>query len=97
MKLGLVESSYEIDAESSTDVLIRVNTFSPNSARASCETCVDKFLYYSNDETRINTLKFGETESQKTESNQSNDQQRKTKISFEICPLLMMADMMDEF
>ena len=58
----------------------------------------DKFLYYSNDETRIKTLKMnGDPEAIKKEgiANMVSTDQRKTRISFELYPDTILEDLME--
>ena len=83
------------------NVIIQVETFYPNTCSYDNDESVnDAFLYYSNDDSRLNTLKLRIDESEEDVTNaviDQSQQQRKTKISFEISPLLMMADLLDEF
>ena len=54
----------------------------------------DAFLYYSNDEIRIKTLKLEEVDV--TSVNEEMSQQRKTRISFELDPMLILGDELEE-
>lgn len=80
-------------------IMIQVDTFCPNTSRFSSYNKLDKndaFLLYSDDEIRLDTLKSGSSSSSSVESSAepSKKKLRKTKISFEISPLLMMTDVM---
>ena len=55
---------------------------------------VDAFLFYSNDEIRIKTLKLEEVDV--TSVNEEMSQQRKTRISFELDPMLILGDKLEE-
>ena len=52
----------------------------------------DAFLHYSNDETRMNTLMMKETP--KYQRQQRVTQERKTRISFEVHPSLILEDLL---
>ena len=54
----------------------------------------DAFLYYSNDEIRIKTLKLKEVDI--TSVSEDMSQQRKTRISFELDPMLILGDELEE-
>ena len=56
----------------------------------------DAFLYYSNDEVRIRVLKLQEPTDAESTSIEMSRHERKTRLSFELDPLLMMEDMMEE-
>ena len=63
----------------------------------------DAFLYYSNDEIRLKTLKLEEGSSSAVDtrttskaSSSSRQYERKTRISFEVDPLLVLGDDLDE-
>ena len=58
-----------------------------------CHKSDDAFLYYSNDEIRIKTLKLQEVD---TATNaKPSRQERKTRISFELDPMLILEDELD--
>eukprot|EP00585_Thalassiosira_rotula_P010710 CAMPEP_0196133406 /NCGR_PEP_ID=MMETSP0910-20130528/2645_1 /TAXON_ID=49265 /ORGANISM="Thalassiosira rotula, Strain GSO102" /LENGTH=143 /DNA_ID=CAMNT_0041393131 /DNA_START=40 /DNA_END=471 /DNA_ORIENTATION=+ len=55
----------------------------------------DAFLYYSNDEIRMKTLELQDIKDANTMMEPSR-QERKTRISFELDPFLILEDKMDE-
>ena len=55
----------------------------------------DVFLYYSNDEVRMKTLKLEDRDAT-TASNKIARHQRKTRLSFEADPLLVLEDDLEE-
>ena len=103
------KNDHEDHNRHSTDnAIIQVETIYPNTSLyyENGESSKDAFLYYSNDDVRLNTLKLWVDEheevtngamNQSQQVNEQKQQQRKTKISFEISPLLMMADLLNEF
>ena len=57
----------------------------------------DPFLYYSNDEKRMNMLKLKDDDSEtETRSVLQESSQRKTRISFELHPSLILGDVLDD-
>ena len=99
------QSSQDFVYDDLPSVILQVDTFSPktSSIRKSMSECCDEksndpFLYYSDDVTRMNTIKsVPVSENEDLTRAPENKKQRKTRISFEICPLSMMADILDEF
>eukprot|EP00584_Thalassiosira_punctigera_P000714 CAMPEP_0172530010 /NCGR_PEP_ID=MMETSP1067-20121228/3900_1 /TAXON_ID=265564 ORGANISM="Thalassiosira punctigera, Strain Tpunct2005C2" /NCGR_SAMPLE_ID=MMETSP1067 /ASSEMBLY_ACC=CAM_ASM_000444 /LENGTH=149 /DNA_ID=CAMNT_0013314153 /DNA_START=99 /DNA_END=548 /DNA_ORIENTATION=+ len=63
-------------------------------AESSCVS-KDAFLYYSDDQIRMKALKLEENQAASTERG-SNQFERKTRLSFELHPSLILGDMMDE-
>lgn len=56
----------------------------------------DAFLYYSNDEVRINALKLrGDGSRDNHETHLEVEVERKTKLSFELHPSLLLEDLFD--
>eukprot|EP00584_Thalassiosira_punctigera_P009288 CAMPEP_0172536924 /NCGR_PEP_ID=MMETSP1067-20121228/8636_1 /TAXON_ID=265564 ORGANISM="Thalassiosira punctigera, Strain Tpunct2005C2" /NCGR_SAMPLE_ID=MMETSP1067 /ASSEMBLY_ACC=CAM_ASM_000444 /LENGTH=145 /DNA_ID=CAMNT_0013322111 /DNA_START=98 /DNA_END=535 /DNA_ORIENTATION=+ len=57
----------------------------------------DAFLYYSNDEVRMKTLRLSDEASIAASANaESSRPERRTRLSFELHPSLILDDMMDE-
>ena len=99
-------------------ITFKVDTFFPNTSRIvmnkiekdSCKDAsrsvdkkyVEAFIRYSNDETRMDTLKLvevsGNDRNSEEETKHTNRliQQRKTRISFELHPSLLLEDYMNE-
>mmetsp|Transcript_28464 Transcript_28464/g.60298 ORF Transcript_28464/g.60298 Transcript_28464/m.60298 type:complete len:159 (-) Transcript_28464:221-697(-) len=63
-------------------------------AKSSCMSN-DAFLYYSDDRNRMKALKLEDDEAASTER-VSNQCERKTRLSFELHPSLILDDMLDE-
>ena len=76
---------------------IRVPTFSPrtNSITKKSERG-DAFLRYSNDEVRMQTLMMSTATRRDTQQTEAQVVDRKTRISFELHPSLIMEDMLRE-
>ena len=104
-KISEYETDGSMNDDSTDDVIIPVETFSPNLSSlvrpaqvSSSSRRRDAFLYYSNDDLRLNILKSGTIAGESSDSEEDQPQlKRKTKISFEISHLLMLEDMLDEF
>lgn len=87
---------------------IAVPTFSPCTSTSTNKNKRDSFLHYSNDEVRIRTLMMSEGDSNSNSSSSSSaeageenivrppaqPQERKTRISFELHPSLILDDML---
>ena len=76
---------------------VDTNKSEESSQDANKDKCNDAFLYYSNDKVRMNTLKLKDTGTTVASARvESNRHERKTRLSFELDPLLIMEDLMDE-
>ena len=84
-------SSSEVNSIESKKISQDSESHSISSATKKSE---DAFLYYSNDEIRIKTLKLKEVDI--TSANENTSQQRKTRISFELDPMLILGDELEE-
>ena len=84
---------------------IAVPTFSPCTSTSTNKNERDSFLHYSNDEVRIRTLMMSEGDSNSNSSSSAEaeenvvrppaqPQERKTRISFELHPSLILDDML---
>ena len=95
------EEDDNVEETPSTEVeMIEANTFCPNTSRVPSSNKSKDACLFSDDEIRISTLKSS-GKANRVNDNQDQLQpkkkkQRKSKISFEISPLLIMADMLDE-
>lgn len=67
-------------------------TFAPSKDTLATLKSRDPFLFYSNDEIRMKTLKCQDTKAAIANAESSRPWERKTRISFELDPLLIMQD-----
>lgn len=99
--IALDESSYSID-DSCNDSVVPKATAAQEVAAAESENAGadsklrDPFLYYSNDAIRMATLKCQDATAAIANVEFSQQRERKTRLSFELDPLLIMMDVMDK-
>ena len=102
----MAPTAFEVDTYFPNTSRIRLNKVEKDSCKDDSK-CIDKkyadaFLHYSNDETRMNTLKLielsGNDRNAEEETKHKNRliQQRKTRISFEIHPILLLEELDDD-
>ena len=107
---SLDESYYSDDESSWVNTIVSKNATQGRAASSSsskeyasidinmktaCKQSDDAFLYYSNDDIRLKTLKLQEVDD--TAATTTSRRERKTRISFEIDPLLVLGDdLLDE-
>ena len=80
----------ELEAPTTTATMKQAQDTRKSSPTTVCKH--DAFLHYSNDETRMNTLMMKETP--KYQRQQRVTQERKTRISFEVHPSLILEDLL---